>query len=115
MENNDTNTDYHTFVSLGDQKWEIVEILKKLTPTESANSHPKSQFDLSPSYLNVLKNGSASPLPHPSTAPYITHGRGRGVCELWSMPNAFSFNFQRFHTVRGLQKTVLETENEKDT
>ena len=26
MENKDTNTDYHKFVSLGDQKWEIVEI-----------------------------------------------------------------------------------------
>ena len=26
MENNDTNTDYHKFVRLGDQIWEIVEI-----------------------------------------------------------------------------------------
>ena len=26
MENNDTNTDYHKFVRLGDQKLEIVEI-----------------------------------------------------------------------------------------
>ena len=26
MENNDTNTDYHKFVRVGDQKWEIVEI-----------------------------------------------------------------------------------------
>ena len=26
MGNNDTNTDYHKFVKVGDQKWEIVEI-----------------------------------------------------------------------------------------
>ena len=26
MENNDANTDYHKFVRLGDQKWEILEI-----------------------------------------------------------------------------------------
>ena len=26
MENNNTNTDYHKFVRVGDQKWEIVEI-----------------------------------------------------------------------------------------
>ena len=26
MENNDTNTDYHKFVRVGEQKWEIVEI-----------------------------------------------------------------------------------------
>ena len=28
MEKNDTNTDYHKFVRLGEQKWEIVEITK---------------------------------------------------------------------------------------
>ena len=37
--------------------------LKKITHTESANSQPKSQFDQSHSYINVLKNGSA---PSPS-------------------------------------------------
>ena len=26
MENNNTNTDYHKFVKVGDLKWEIVEI-----------------------------------------------------------------------------------------
>ena len=26
MENNDTNTDYHKFVRVGDKIWEIVEI-----------------------------------------------------------------------------------------
>ena len=26
MENNDTNTDYHKFVRVGKQKWEVVEI-----------------------------------------------------------------------------------------
>ena len=37
--------------------------LTKITPTQSANSHPKSQFDQSPYYINVLKNGSAPPSP----------------------------------------------------
>ena len=32
---------------------------EKTTPTKSANSHPKSQFDLRPSYINLLKNGSS--------------------------------------------------------
>ena len=100
MENNDTNTAYHKFVRVGDQNWEIVEItiriiffawdlyslffiqgifkshLKKITPTWSANSHPKSQFDLSPSCINVLKNGSV-PFPH-----HPGRGEGVGGCEL---------------------------------
>ena len=46
--------------------------LTKITATQSANSHPKSQFDQGPYYINVLKNGSAPPSP-----------RGReGGCEL---------------------------------
>ena len=69
MENNDANTDYHKFVRLGDRKWEIVEIT-------SANSYPKSQFDLSPSYTNILKNGSA-PLP-------LTQ-EGEGVQTMWAL------------------------------
>ena len=39
--------------------------LQKLTPTQSANSHPKPQFDLNPYYKNLLKNGSPPPLNHP--------------------------------------------------
>ena len=31
---------------------------KKITPTLKANSHPKYQFNESPSYMKVLKNGS---------------------------------------------------------
>ena len=31
--------------------------LKKNYPTQSANSYPKSQFDLGPYYTNLLKNG----------------------------------------------------------
>ena len=31
MENNDANTDYHKFVTVGDQKWEIVEITIGIT------------------------------------------------------------------------------------
>ena len=85
MENNNTNIDYHKFVRVGDQKWEIVEItiriicfclrfvftifytwsfqvpLEKDHPTLNANSHPKLQFDLSPSYISILKNGSDPP------------------------------------------------------
>ena len=87
MENKDTNMDYQQIVMVGNEKWGIVEItigiiffclrswdsyslffiygvfkshLKKIT--ESANSHPKFRFDLSPSYINVLKNGSAPPM-----------------------------------------------------
>ena len=37
--------------------------LKKITPTKSANSHPKFQIDQSPSYMNVLKKWlSPSPI-----------------------------------------------------
>ena len=41
--------------------------LKKVTSTQSANSNPKSQFELSSYYINLLKNGSALPslLPSP--------------------------------------------------
>ena len=39
--------------------------LKKITTTQSANSHTKSQFDLSPSYINLLLNGSKPPTPVP--------------------------------------------------
>ena len=83
MENKDTNTDYQKVVRVGDKKWEIVETtfgitffvwdsyslyfikkvfkshMKKITPTEKANSHSKLQFDISPSYIHVLQNGSA--------------------------------------------------------
>ena len=100
MENKDTNTDYQKLVSLGDQKWEIIKLqlellllflleicilyffiqavfkshLKKITPTQSANSSPKPWFDLSPSYINVLKNGSTPPPP--------PHHPGGGGCKL---------------------------------
>ena len=83
MENKDTRTDYQELVSVGDQKRDMVEItigitflfeihihyfsyiqgifmshLKKITPTQSANSHPKLQFNLNPYYINFLKNCS---------------------------------------------------------
>ena len=78
----------------GDQKWEIVEVTigifffvcfclrftifytgsfqvphKKITPTYSASSHLKSQFDLSLSYMNVWKMAQSHPPP-------ITQGGG---------------------------------------
>ena len=31
MENNDANADYHKFVRVGDQEWEIVEITTRIT------------------------------------------------------------------------------------
>ena len=90
MENKDAKTDYQEVVRVGDQKWETVEItiriiffvwdsyslflykqrifksdLKKITHTQRTNSHPKSQYDLSPYYINLLKNGSIPPLHHP--------------------------------------------------
>ena len=40
--------------------------LKKITPTQIANSHLKSQFELSPCYINLMKNVSPpAPLPSP--------------------------------------------------
>ena len=96
MENKDTNTDYLKVIKVGDQKWEIVETtigifflfffvwdshslffiqevfkfqLKKIILTYTANSHPKFQFDLGPSYINLQ-----SPPHHP--------GRGCGGWEL---------------------------------
>ena len=91
MENRYTKTDYQQVVRVGDQKWEIVEItiriifffvwgsyslfiyipgsfkshLKRIIYGQSANSHPKPQYDLSPYYINFLKNGSNPPLHHP--------------------------------------------------
>ena len=87
MENKTAKTDYEEVVRAGDQKWEMVEItfrifflfeihihyflymlgifkshLNKIIPAQSANSHSKSQFDLSSFYINLLKNGS-TPLP----------------------------------------------------
>ena len=88
MENNDTNTDYHKFVRVGEQKWEIVEITIGIIfffclryvftifyrgsfqiPSDKNYPYPKCQF--SPKipiwpkslYINVLTNGSAPPSP----------------------------------------------------
>ena len=94
MENKDTSTDYQKFVGVRNQKWEVVEItigiffffawdlyslflllgvfkshLKKISPTQSAHSHQKSQFDLNPSNINLLKNDSFL---HPPPLPPIT-------------------------------------------
>ena len=51
MENNDTDTDYHKFVRLGDQKWEIVEITITIfytgsfqVPSKKNHRHLKCQF-----------------------------------------------------------------------
>ena len=86
MENKDVNIDYQKVVGLGDQKWEIVEITIGIIclfeirtiifyiasfQVPSGNNHPQlkcqfrpdlnSQFDLSPSFINLMKNGSTSP------------------------------------------------------
>ena len=97
MENNDTMADYQELARVGNQSWDMVKItigtiflfeihihyflyiqgifkshLQKLTPTQSANSHPKPQFDLNLYYKNLLKNGSPPPPPlnHPGNANY---------------------------------------------
>ena len=95
MGNKDTNADSQKVVRVRDQKWEIVEmflesesffwfknqidyflyrefsslIWKKLPPPKVPVPNPKSQFDLSPSYINLLKNDSIPP---------ITQGGGGG-------------------------------------
>ena len=91
MENNDTNTDYHKFVRVGDQKWEIVEITIGIfffffclrfvftifytgsfqVPTKKNHPHLKCQFQPKipiwpKSNMNIVKNGSALPPPPPS-------------------------------------------------
>ena len=74
MENKDTNTDYQKVVTVGDQNSETVEITIGIiclrfvftifytgsfqVPPEKNYPYPKSQFDLSSSYINLLKNGS---------------------------------------------------------
>ena len=51
-----------------------------LTLIETANSHPESQFDTSPSSIKILKNGSALPSPGGGV------GCGYGdVCALWCL------------------------------
>ena len=54
--------------------WEFSRPTWKITYTQSANSHPKFQYDLSPYYINLLKNGSIPPFHYPA---------GRG-CKLWN-------------------------------
>ena len=105
MENKDISTDYHKFVRVGDQKWEIAEITIGITFLLEISIHyflyrefsrstrrksippkvptPKSQFNVSPSCINVLKNGSPLPSPSPTS---LSPGRGGG-CELW-LPSA---------------------------
>ena len=71
MENKGTNTDYQKFVRVGDQKWEIVEIITGIIffawDSNSLffiqgvfKSHlKKSWFDLSSSYINIFKMAQA--------------------------------------------------------
>ena len=106
MENNDTKTDYQEIVRAGDQMWEMVEITIgiiflfclrfmsiifyvyrefssptwKKYPTQSTNSHSKSQFDLRSYYTNLLKNGSNLPPPLP---PSHHPGGMRTMKSLW--------------------------------
>ena len=96
IENNDANVDHHKFVRVGDQEWEFVEITtgitfflfslrfafiifytgsfhvppKKNFPHLKFQLNPKSQLDVSFSYINVLKNGSSP-------------GSPRKGCKLW--------------------------------
>ena len=89
IENKNTNTDYQKVVRVEDQKWEIVETTleiifffeihiqyflyrdflsptwKKINPTWKVNSHPKSQFDVIPSYIYTLWKMAQPPPPPP--------------------------------------------------
>ena len=48
---------------------------EKIYPSQNANSHPKSRFDLSSYYINLLKNGltSSAPPPLPSPREYVNY------------------------------------------
>ena len=109
MDNKHTNTDCQKVVRVGGQKWETVEITvrisffclrfvfttsytgsfqvppEKITPTQSVNSHQKFQFDLSPSYINLLRNGSTTP----PTPPYPREVGDGGVNYVFD--NSMSF------------------------
>ena len=84
MESEDTKTDYQEVVRVWEQKWkmEILEItvrdsyslfsymqgtfkplLKQLH--SKCQFHPISQYNLSPYYINLQKNGSITPLLQP--------------------------------------------------
>ena len=102
MENNDTNTDSHEFVRLGDQKWEIVEITMGIiffnfclryvftifytgrfqVPPKKYHPHLKGQFP--PEILiwpkSLLYEHSEKWL-SPLLAPH--HPGGEGACRLW--------------------------------
>ena len=68
--------------------------LKKIT---AANSHPKSQFDLSPYYINLLKNDSVPPLPPPSP-------RGNSNYEILLDISMYIFNCNK--TVEAIQRFI---------
>ena len=94
MENKNTNTDYHKFVRVGNQKWEIVEItikiifffawdlyslffIQEIFKSHLKKNHPHLKCQFPPkipiwpktSHINVLKNGSGAPLPDPPHQP----------------------------------------------
>ena len=111
MENNNTNTHYHKFVSVGEQKWEIVEITIGINffclrfvftifyigsfrvPSKKNHSHLKCQFppqiQVWPKSLIHKRSENGSTLPHP----HITPGEGGWGCELWLLP----FNYMNLN------------------
>ena len=70
---------------------------KKATPPRVPI--PKSEFNLSLSYINVLKNGSANPTPHHP-------GRGWGV-EVRTMTQISSFNYCKIFKNTFFHRTPL--------
>ena len=88
MENNDTNTDYHKFVRVRDQKWEIVEIKIgiNLFLLEICIHYFLYREFSNPSYINVLKNDSASPPPPPRTPPRSPKREGGANYALMQQP-----------------------------
>ena len=60
---------------------------EKITPTQSANSYQKSQFELGPFYISLLKNGSTFPSP--------SSPRGDANYEILLQISIYIFNFNK--------------------
>ena len=83
--------------------------LKKVTLTSNANSHPKSQFDLGPSYIIVLKNAQPPPA-SPITQGWGWRGANYVLYSLKTLENRrFSNVFTRYRNVNVGVKSVNKT------
>ena len=69
MENKDTNTDYHEVVRVGDQKWEIVEIMIR---NIFFVSDSYSLFFIQGVFKSHLEKTTPTKVPIPTQNPYLT-------------------------------------------